>query len=169
METYVDMFATFRLLVKDVDGKFRPLNKNDACDLSVGGFAFEINGKSTPFDFEASAVNIKDDVFRYMSGYGPFFNSHYLDDCYDDEYEKLGIERSSLTASKLVSTTKIEEFHVTVWDHEEKEYDVGDNSDPQTDLRLEIIEIEFVDENADSYTVSADIIERFNIGGDTNG
>lgn len=165
----MDMFATFRLLVKDADGKFRPLNKNDACDLSIGGFTFEINGTSVPFDFEVTSADHKDDVIRYTSGYGPFFNLHYLDDCYDDEYEKFGIERSSLTASILASTTKIEEFHVTVWDHEEKEHDVGDSSDPQADLRLEIIEIEFVDEAANSYTVSADIIERFNTGGDTNG
>lgn len=165
----MDMFATFRLLVKDVDGKFRPLNRNDTCDLSVGGFTLEINGKCIPFDFEATAVNLKEGVIRYESGYGPFFNLHYLDDCYDDEYEKLGIERSSLTASILASTTKIEDFHVTVWDHEEKEYGVGDNNDPQADIRLKIIEIKFVDENANSYTVSADIIERFNTGGDTNG
>ena len=164
----MDMFATFRLLIREADGKFRPLNKNNACDFSVGGFTFEINGRSVPFDFNATASNVENGVIRYESGCGPFFNSHNLDDCYDDSYEKLGIERSSLTASILASTMKIEDFHVTVWDSEGKECDVGDNNDPQADLRLEIIEIEFADKNAAGYTVSADVIERFNIGGETN-
>lgn len=45
MRTYVDMFAKFRMLKKDADGKFKLLRKNDVSDLSVGGFLFEIGKK----------------------------------------------------------------------------------------------------------------------------
>ena len=64
MRTYVDMFAKFRLLKKDADGKFKPLRKNDVSDLSVGGFLFEIGEKSVPFDFKATAVHFEEDVLR---------------------------------------------------------------------------------------------------------
>ena len=77
MRTYVDMFAKFRLLKKDADGKFKPLRKNDVSDLSVGGFLFEIGEKSVPFDFKATAVHFEDNVLYYESGYGPSVNAHY--------------------------------------------------------------------------------------------
>ena len=80
MRTYVDMFAKFRLLKKDADGKFKPLRKNDVSDLSVGGFLFEIGEKSIQFDFKTTAVHFEDDVLYDESGYGPFVNTHYLDE-----------------------------------------------------------------------------------------
>ena len=95
------MFAKFRLLKKDADGKFKLLRKNDVSDLSVGGFLFEIGEKSVPFDFKATAVHFEDDVLYYESGYGPFVNAHYLDECFEDEYAELGIATSDLIAPKL--------------------------------------------------------------------
>ncbi len=171
MKTYVDMCATFRLLMKDADGNFRIVTKKDVADISVGGFIFEIDGKNVPFDFEASGVKIEEGLVNFQSGYGPFFNAHYLDDSYDDEYEKLGIQRNSLTASVLAATEKIEEFYVTIWDGNGEEYGIGVNSDPDADFRLEVIEIEFADENANCYEVASDVIRCFNStkwGGDSN-
>ena len=171
MKTYVDMCATFRLMKKDAEGNFSTVTEKNVTDLSVGGFIFEIDGKSVPFDFEASGVRIEGDLVNFQSGYGPFFNAHYLDDCYDDEYAELGIQRNSLTASVLAATKKIEEFYVTIWDEKGEEHGIGTNSDPNADFRLEIIEIELSDENADCYEVSSDVIRCFNAekwGGDSH-
>ena len=164
MRTYVDMFAKFRLLKKDADGKFKPLRKNDVSVLSVGGFLFEIGEKSVPFDFKTTAVHFEEDVLYYESGYGPFVNAHYLDECFEDEYAELGIATSDLTASVLASTTRIQDFYVNFWSDTYGETGVGDNQRPQSDLRLEIIEVVFSDENANSYEVSKEVIRCFNAG-----
>lgn len=164
MRTYVDMFAKFRLLKKGADGKFKPLRKNDVSDLSVGGFLFEIGEKSVPFDFKAAAVHFEEDVLYYESGYGPFVNAHYLDECFEDDYAELGIAISDLTASVLASTTRIQDFYVNFWSDTYGEIGVGDNQRPQSDLRLEIIEVVFSDENANSYEVSKEVIRCFNAG-----
>ena len=164
MRTYVDMFAKFRLLKKDAVGKFKPLRKNDVPDLSVGGFLFEIGEKSVPFDFKATAIHFEEDVLYYESGYGPFVNAHYLDECFEDEYAELGIATSDLTASVLASTTRIQDFYVDFCSDTYGETGVGDNQRPQSDLRLEIIEVVFSDENANSYEVSKEVIRCFNAG-----
>lgn len=100
----------------------------------------------------------------YESGYGPFANAHYLDECFEDEYAELGIAISDLTASVLASTTRIQDFYVNFWSDTYGEIGVGDNQHPQSDLRLEIIEVVFSDENANSYEVSKEVIRCFNAG-----
>lgn len=164
MNTYVDMFAKFRPLWKDEGGQFKLLSKSDVMNFSVGGFTFEIDGKSIPHDFEATAVNYNDGTFCYESGYGPFFNTHYLDVCYDSEYAELEIERNTLTASVLSSAVRIEEFYANFLDNDEVEYGIEDNKENYPDLRLEIIEICFSDENANCFYVAPDVIRNFNIG-----
>ena len=50
------------------------------------------------------------------------------------------------------------------WSDTYGEIGVGDNQRPQSDLRLEIIEVVFSDENANSYEVSKEVIRCFNAG-----
>lgn len=164
MNTYVDMFAKFRLYQKDENGRFKLLRKDDVANFSVGGFTFEISGKRIPFDFEATAISFDEGIIHYESGYGPFFNAHYLDDAFDEIYELKKIKRSDLTASLLASVSRIEEFYVNFWNHDDEEYGIGDNDNVDPDLRLEIIEICFSDENANCFYVSPDVIRKFNAG-----
>lgn len=166
LRPYVDMIARFRLLTKNEDGTYRTMTPKDFGELSVGGFWFVIDGKSVPFDFEASATAIdeEDGVITYQSGFGPFFNAHYLDGVFDDEYEDLGITRASLTAKKLASVTRIEEFYMTAWDDKEKECGIGDNSDSGSDLHIELLDMQFTDEIADVFEVGREVLDAFNSG-----
>ena len=68
MRTYVDMFAKFRLLKQDEDGKIKPLRKNDVSDLSVGEVLYEIEERSVPFEFKSAAVHFEEDVLYYGKG-----------------------------------------------------------------------------------------------------
>ena len=171
MNTYVDMYAKFLIFEKNENGQFELLKKDDIQDLFAGGFTFEIDGKSIPFDFEASAVNYTDGIFYYESGQGSFFNAHYLDDVFDEIYELKKVKRNELTAAVLASATGIEEFFVNFWDNDETEFGIGDNLEIDPDLRIEIIEIGFSDENANCFNVSPDVIRKFNAGngGETYG
>ena len=125
--------------------------------LSFGGYCFRIpiNGKEidVPFDFQGFAANIQDDGTLLLEAGAdtPFSsgNDSQLEDCWDDEYEKLGISREKLTAKVLSSVTEIKEFVV---DCEER-------------VNLKILSIEFF-EDGRVYPVDDDVVKKFSITGD---
>lgn len=80
--------------------------------LTVGGFCFrvQVNGKmlDVNFDFPAYAANVlSDNTLMFEAGAATFFSNHndHLDECYDEEYAKMGISRADLTGEVLSSAT----------------------------------------------------------------
>lgn len=120
----------------------------------TGGFAFTINGKSIPFDFDAGGT-LKQITgeWLYESGYGPFFNEFNISDVYDNELRKMGVSPSEIDAKMLASTTYINEFYVEAFDS------IGE----EIVARIQIIDIYFEDiDNDERYYVRKDVIEDFN-------
>lgn len=125
--------------------------KESGDGLSFGGYCFDIQirnvNRKIDFDFPGFAASVQEDgTLLLEAGADTWLGSNdYLDDCYDEEYENLGISRSTLTAAILASTTKIEEFTV--------------NCEGESDLR--ILSVIFEDDEG-MYPVSYAVIDEYN-------
>ena len=111
--------------------------------LTVGGFCFrvQVNGKmlDVNFDFPAYAANVlSDNTLMFEAGAATFFSNHndHLDECYDEEYAKMGISRADLTGEVLSSATEIREVAI----------------DCDYSIHLKILDITFI-EDGKSYHV----------------
>lgn len=123
--------------------------------LTVGGFCFrvQVNGKmlDVNFDFPAYAANVlSDNTLMFEAGAATFFSNHndHLDECYDEEYAKMGISRADLTGEVLSSATEIREVAV----------------DCDYSIHLKILDITFI-EDGESYHVDKDVVEKFSLTG----
>lgn len=166
-KTIVQMTAMFKLLTRDDNGEYTPIG-NHFIDsyLSLGSFSFIIDGKTIPFDFDATSYNESDGVFTWESGKGMFFNEYELCRDFDAQYTELGIDRTYLTAKKLASVSAIEDFYVNFEAVDGKEYEGGfysNNVAENVDMKVELINIVFCDKN-NNYTVAPEVLENFNKG-----
>lgn len=160
----IQMNADFKLYQKDSNGFFRQLTKDDLDEVCPGGFTFEIDGKAISFDWDSHSTNEEVGIFHYESGYGPFFNDFEISDCYDEEYEELGLKREDITAEFLASVTNINDFYINlVLKGEDGDCDAGDNSDPNAEFFVEILSINFEDrETGDAFQVRKKVIKNYN-------
>ena len=157
----MQMVADFRLLQRNKNGNgFKLLTKGDLDSICPGGFTFEVGGMEIPFDFDAQANG----VFSYESGYGPFFNDFELTDCYDEEYETMGIKREEISAEMLASTSSINEFYVNFEIKGARGDDgIGDNADPNAEFLIELLKIQFEErESGKTFPVDEKVIAAFN-------
>lgn len=123
--------------------------------LTVGEFCFrvQVNGKmlDVNFDFPAYAANVlSDNTLMFEAGAATFFSNHndHLDECYDEEYAKMGISRADLTGEVLSSATEIREVAI----------------DCDYSIHLKILDITFI-EDGKSYHVDKDVVEKFSLTG----
>lgn len=126
----------------------------------VGPFLFKINNKDDlPLDFWSYTVNRiyqtdgdKTDKYIQIENYSHLDIDKFsqLEDCYDEEYKKLGYSRDIMTAEWLYKNiTKIESIELLF--------------DDISDDNLELIEFSFIDIcNGDIYKLSNTIINDFN-------
>ena len=121
--------------------EFKIKNHTDIKHISVGGFCFNIDGQSVPFDFDASGAIIKDGVVKYESGYGAFFNDFEISDVYNSEYEDLGLDIDDISAEFLASADEIDEFYVHCEDSHGNVLNIDDGD-------IEIIYVEFYDRDS---------------------
>ncbi len=155
----ISMYAKFQIL----NGDSTPLTKEDADGLSIGGYYFIINGKEIPFDWDAFSGDEEDSVFEFDTGYGFLFNDFELSDCYDEDYEKLGITREEITAEFLASVERIEEFHINFITANDDEVDLGYNDNKQ--YKIKIVEIIFTDiTTEEEYKVKQEVLDEYNGG-----
>lgn len=140
------------------------LTKEQTPLLSVGGFIFVINGQSVPFDWDDCEGSEENGVFSFKTGQG-WCKNFELSDCYDKDYEALGLTRDIIDAKFLASVDKIKEMHMNFLDEDGNECDFGSN-DAEEDFVIQILSIEFYDIQGDvSYSVAQPIIDTFNAGG----
>ena len=157
----ISMYAKFQIL-KNINGSLTPLTKEDADSVSIGGYYFIINGKEIPFDWDAFSGNEENGIFEFDTGYG-WFNDFELSDCYDEDYEKLGMVREDITAEFLASVEEIGEFHINFIDVDGNEIDLGYNDDEQ--YKIKLVEIIFTDmETEKEYKVKQEVLDEYNKG-----
>ena len=139
-----------------------PLTKDEVLSLSLGGYCFSISGKEIPFDWDAFEGNEEDGIFEFDTGYG-WFNDFELTDCYDAEYNKLGLTREDITAEFLASADCINEVHINFVNANDEEIDLGYNDDEQYKINLLDITITDLETNIE-YKVKQLVLDNFNKG-----
>lgn len=160
----LSMEIDFAVVVQDDNGSHL-LENNELMSLTVGGFDFEIDGKNIPFDFEDHCIseavyngNKEKGLWSYTGGEGGFFKSYKLDDCYDEDYIKMGISRDMLSANYLSKVSKINEIFVEWQIMNFDECDITAES-----VVLLVQDIRFTDiETGKTYIVLEDVIRDFN-------
>ena len=135
--------------------------------FDVGGYTFKIKGKNIPFDFSAYGYDIEDDnrgreegrnpnriYLNYESGKGLAFSDYEIDECFDDEYENLGLTRKDITAEALSFVEEIKEIYI--------DYNYKESMTKQLkDFKVEYIEFEDL-ESGKIYSVNSNVIKAFN-------
>ena len=158
----ISMCLRFQLFAKE-NGSLIMLTKEKTNGLSVGGYYFVINGKEIPFDWDAFSGDEENGVFEFETGYG-LYNDFELSDCYDSDYEELGILRNDITAEFLASVKQIKEVHMNFIDENGDECDFGWNEDDE-DFKIKLLEVSFSDlDNLEKYTVNQEVLDKFNEG-----
>lgn len=158
----ISMRLKFQLFAKE-NGSLTMLTKEKTSGLSIGGYCFVINGEEIPFDWDAFSGEEENGVFEFETGYG-LYNDFELSDCYDSNYEQLGISRDDLTAEFLASPEQIKEVHMNFIDENGDECDFGWNEDSE-DFKIKLLEVSFSDlDNLEEYTVNQEILDKFNKG-----
>lgn len=158
----ISMYTTFHIL-ENKNEKLIPLSKKEVTSLSIGGYYFVINGKEIPFDWDAFCGDEEDNIFEFETGYGFLFNDFELSDCYDEDYETLGIARENITAAYLSSVDEITEFHINFIDEDGDECDLGSNASIER-YKIKLLEITFTNvDTGDGYDVRQEVLDRFNV------
>ena len=156
------MYIRFQLFAKE-NGNLIMLTKEDTDGLSIGGYYFVISGKEIPFDWDAFSGTEEDGVFEFETGYG-WLKDFDLSECYDEDYDQLGISRADITAEFLASVEQIKEVHMNFLDENGEECDFGWNEDAE-DFKIKLLEVAFMDlDNDKEYKVSQEILDKFNEG-----
>lgn len=160
----ISMRLKFQLFAKE-NGNLTMLAKEKTRDLSIGGYYFVINGKEIPFDWDAFSGKEDDGIFEFETGYG-IYNDFELSDCYDSDYEQLGISRADITAEFLASVEQIKEIHMDFIDENGDECNFGWN-EADEDFKIKLLEVSFSDlDSLEEYTVNQEILDKFNDGMD---
>lgn len=162
----LSMLVDFQIL-ENINGKYIPLSNNEARSVSIGGFGFEVNGNSIPFDWDAFSGTEENKIFQFETGRGFLCNDYEIPDYWDKDYEEIGISRDDITAEFLASTTHINEFFVDFEDTNGEECQCGWYTDNRDDNRFKIklLEMTFYDLDADKYyDVSKKVLDNYNKG-----
>ena len=158
----ISMCIRFQLFAKE-DGNLTMLTKENTDGLSIGGYYFVIDGKEIPFDWDAFSGSEEDGVFEFETGYG-LYNDFELSECYDEDYNQLGILRADLTAEFLASVEQIKEVHMNFIDENGDECDFGWNETSE-DFKIKLLMVTFGDiDNDKEYVVNQEVLDKFNEG-----
>lgn len=158
----ISMYIKFQLFAKE-NGNLIMLTKENTDGLSIGGYYFVINGKEIPFDWDAFSGSEEDGTFEFETGYG-WFNDFDLSECYDEDYDQLGISRADITAELLASVEQIKEVHMNFVDDNGDECDFGWNEENE-DFKIKLLMVTFSDiDNDKEYVVRQEVLDKFNEG-----
>jgi hypothetical protein len=160
------MLVDFQIL-KNVNGNFVPITNEEATSVSIGGFSFEIGEYTIPFDWAAFSGSERDKVFSFETGTGWFWNDYEIADCYDEEYEEIGIKKEDITAEFLASVSHIDEFFVNFDDVDGREHGIGwyaDNTD-EAQYKINLLKMSFLDLEAETECpVKQEVLDVYNKG-----
>ena len=154
-------------ILKNQNGKYIPLSSDDVQHMSIGGFSFEIGDDLIPFDWDAFLISEEDNIFHFETGRGLFFDDYEISNCYDEEYEEIGITREEIAAEFLASVKCIEDFFVNFDDSNGNEHSIGWCADnvKNSQYKINILELLFVDiETKNEHKVSKYVLNKYNMG-----
>lgn len=162
----ISMIVNFQIL-KNKNGNFVPISNEEAKCISIGGFSFEIGDNTIPFDWDAFYGVENDLVFQFETGTGMFWSDYEISDCYDEQYEEIGIKKADITAEFLASVHHIDEFFVDFDDTDGKEQGIGwfadNNNDSQ--YKINILQMSFLDlATQNEYHVKQEVLDKYNKG-----
>lgn len=125
--------------------------------MEFQGLCAETHGKLIQFDFAASRCHVEEisDTeyqIHYESGHGALLDEFMLDDCYDEEYRLIRLDRKDITAKYLSEMTLLREFLV--------EPDVAVPYEQEEILAVHIDAMSFSDE-AETYEVSKEALRKY--------
>ena len=126
--------------------------------FSPGGFAMDIpvGGKTVcvPFDWASYSGTVNEDgELEIIHGEWTYFSTtdeNELDDCYEEEWKKLGICRDDLTPAVMAKATAIREFYIDYWP-------VSANAD--SDDTLTVTKLCFLDDDGTEYPVDDAVLK----------
>jgi len=162
----ISMLVDFQILQKQ-NGEYVPLSNDETKALSIGGFGFDINGDSIPFDWDAFSGTENNKIFHFETGKGYLWNDYEIPDYWDDEYADIGLTREDITAEFLASVTHINEFFVDFEDESGHECQCGDFIDNKNEpeLKVKLLDMSFYDLEAERYyDVDKAVLEAYNKG-----
>lgn len=88
----------------------------DRDNFFFGGYAMVCDGKVIPFDFSGISWDIYQEGDRVLvpfeTGCTSLLTDYYLDDCYEEAYQEVGLRIKDITAEYLSKATAISEFMV---------------------------------------------------------
>lgn len=169
----LSMCADFQLLKRNVSGLFEPLPHEKIENISIGGYSFFVEGKVLPFDWDVFTGYKSEDAgrFQFETGFGWINDFELSQNCWEEEYAKLGIKREDISAQLLSSAAGIEEFYVYFNDIDvstEVELCVGavqENDNPKANYRVQLFKVLLTDmETEKQYSVKQEVLEAFNKG-----
>lgn len=167
------MCVDFQLLKRNDFGQFEPLPHEKIDNISIGGYSFFVEGKLLPFDWDVFTGYKSDDAgrFQFETGFGWINDFELSNDCWEEEYAKLGIKREDISAKLLSTATGIEEFYVYFNDIDvsvDVELCVGtvqENDNPEANYRVQLFKVLLTDmETEKQYAVKQNVLEAFNKG-----
>lgn len=126
--------------------------------FSPGGFAMDIpvGGRTVcvPFDWASYSGTVNEDgELEITHGERTYFSTtdeNELDDCYEEEWKKLGICRDDLTPEVMAKATAIREFYIDYWP-------VSANAD--SDDTLTVTKLCFLDDDGTEYPVDDAVLK----------
>ena len=126
--------------------------------FDLGGYTFKIKGMTISFDFSAYGYDMdyNEDKGRiyidFESGQG-IIRDNIIDDCYDEEYEKLQLNKNNITAEFLSKVEEILEISI--------DYRYMFEPCKLEDIRFEDITFEDL-ESKKIYSVDSNVIKQYN-------
>ena len=162
----ISMIVDFQILERR-NKKYVPVTKDNISCLSIGGFTFDIEDNAVSFDWDASSGDEENGIFHFETGWGPFFNDFELTDCFDDDYEEMGIKREEISAEFLASVHHIQEFFIGFDDENGDECTAGWYSDNSKDgfYKVKLLSMTFEDmESTERYQVLSEVLDKYNKG-----
>jgi len=148
----------------EIDILFKEPVATDDFSCDIGGYTFNIDGKSIPFDFAASSGDFTQDgnviTIDFESGCGPFFNEYDIEECFEESYEELGLKSSDITAEFLSRVEGIEEIYLCPMVVDDNE-DEGIRELETGEYDIVIKGICFLDENSKEYLIKQEVIDAY--------
>lgn len=162
----IKMETSFKILKKGTNG-YSCLNKESVQGVSIGGFSFDVNGESIPFDWDAESGYEENGIFHFEKGTGFLWNDYEIQVCTEkDSFAANKIQPDDITAAYLASTNNISEFHVE-FETNDEEVGMGsaDENTPDAEYKLELESISLIDlETNEEFHVDGKVLEKFNAG-----
>lgn len=86
--------------------------------IMFGAYTFLCKDKNIPFDFEGTSWDISQEgeklLVSFETGDTGLNTNSFLDDCYESDYEDVGLRINDITAQVLSGASRISEFNIMV-------------------------------------------------------